>query len=66
MTIEIHGFCDDRFQAVKDAFAANFADGIDVGASFAVMCHGKPVVDFGRATRTSSSAPGHGRKTPSS
>lgn len=46
MTVEIHGVCDDRFQAVKHAFAANFADGFEVGASFAVMRHGKPVVDL--------------------
>lgn len=46
MTTEIHGFCDNRFQGVKEAFAANFADGIDVGASFAVMHNGKPLVDL--------------------
>ena len=31
----VNGFCDDRFKAVKEAFAKNFEDRLDVGASFA-------------------------------
>ena len=31
----INGFCDERFKAVKEVFAKNFEDGLDVGASFA-------------------------------
>lgn len=34
------------FEAVGDAFAANFADGLDVGASFAVVRNGQLVVDL--------------------
>lgn len=34
------------FEAVGDAFAANFAAGLDVGASFAVVRDGRLVVDL--------------------
>jgi CubicO group peptidase (beta-lactamase class C family) len=43
---EIHGHCDDRFQAVKDRFAAHFDEGLEVGATVAVTLHGEPVVDL--------------------
>jgi CubicO group peptidase (beta-lactamase class C family) len=43
---EIHGECASRFGKVKDAFAANFARGREVGASFAVTVGGEPVVDL--------------------
>src|SRR5205823_2754945 len=42
----IHGHCDPRFLAVRDAFAANFAAGREVGASFATTVEGEPVVDL--------------------
>jgi len=42
----IHGHCDPRFAAVRDAFAANFAAGREVGASFAATVEGEPVVDL--------------------
>jgi CubicO group peptidase (beta-lactamase class C family) len=42
----IEGTCDDRFRAVRDAFAANFDAGLDVGASVAVYLDGQPVVDL--------------------
>ena len=42
----IHGTCDPRFAGVRDAFAANFEAGREVGASFAVTVDGKPVVDL--------------------
>ncbi len=32
--IEIHGYCEPRFETVKEAFANNFRYGGDVGASF--------------------------------
>ena len=44
--IEIHGFCDERFAAVKEAFQENFKSGGEVGASFAVTINGKFVVDI--------------------
>lgn len=46
MTVEIHGLCDPRFEAVKAAFAANFAKSGDVGASVAITHEGKFVVDL--------------------
>src|SRR5256712_7170330 len=42
----IHGRCDPRFAAVRDAFAANFAAGREVGASFAATVEGELVVDL--------------------
>ena len=46
MSAEIHGTCAPRFSGVRDAFAANFAAGREVGASFAATLHGEPVVDL--------------------
>jgi CubicO group peptidase (beta-lactamase class C family) len=43
---EVHGTCDDRFEAVRTTFAANFDAGLDVGASVAVFLDGEPVVDL--------------------
>jgi CubicO group peptidase (beta-lactamase class C family) len=42
----IHGECDDRFGAVREAFRANFVEGRDVGASVAVTLDGELVVDL--------------------
>jgi CubicO group peptidase (beta-lactamase class C family) len=42
----IHGECDARFAAVRDAFAASFAGGREVGASFAATVDGRMVVDL--------------------
>ena len=41
-----HGYCHDKFAAVRDAFAGNFADGHDLGASFAMTVDGEYVVDL--------------------
>ena len=43
---EIHGHCDERFEPVRDAFAANFDRGLERGASVAVTLDGEPVVDL--------------------
>jgi CubicO group peptidase (beta-lactamase class C family) len=40
------GTIDERFARVRDAFAQNFADGIDHGAAVAVVVDGKLVVDL--------------------
>ena len=45
MTVEIHGFCEPRFEKYKDAFLQNFKDRLEVGASSAVTINGKYVVD---------------------
>ena len=42
----IHGDCDERFSSVRDAFAANFATGEEIGASVAITIEGTPVVDL--------------------
>lgn len=44
--VDISGRCEARFAAVKDAFASNFTDNGDVGASCAVALHGELVVDL--------------------
>jgi hypothetical protein len=33
--VEIFGYCDPRFSAVKEAFRQNFESGLEIGASFA-------------------------------
>ena len=44
--MEIHGHIDPRFEGVRTAFAANFADHGDVGASFCATLKGETVVDI--------------------
>ena len=46
MDVEVKGYCDEKFTAVKDAFRKNFADDLEVGASFAATVDGKFVVDI--------------------
>ncbi|MHA2037621.1 MAG: serine hydrolase domain-containing protein [Promethearchaeota archaeon] len=43
--IEIHGFCDESFEPLKEAFAKNFEEGLEVGASLAATVNGKFVID---------------------
>jgi CubicO group peptidase (beta-lactamase class C family) len=54
--VTVHGYCDERFTAVKEAFQKNFDSGQEVGASFAVTIDGKFVVDiwggYADATKT--------------
>ncbi|MBN1191294.1 MAG: beta-lactamase family protein [Dehalococcoidales bacterium] len=45
-TVEIKGYCDPRFTAVKEAFRKNFESGLEMGASFAATIDGKFVVDI--------------------
>ncbi|MHA1915368.1 MAG: serine hydrolase domain-containing protein [Promethearchaeota archaeon] len=44
--VKINGFCNEQFASVKDAFAKNFDEGLDVGASFAATVNGKFVIDI--------------------
>ena len=44
--MDVHGTCDDRFAPLRDAFVANFDQGLDVGASVAVALDGEIVVDL--------------------
>ncbi|UDY34325.1 serine hydrolase domain-containing protein [Dermatobacter hominis] len=43
---EVHGHCDERFNAVRDAFQANFDNGLEDGASVAIAVEGELVVDL--------------------
>jgi CubicO group peptidase (beta-lactamase class C family) len=44
--IEIHGECAPEFEAVRAAFAGNFEQGNELGASACVTVHGETVVDL--------------------
>ena len=44
--ITVHGKCDSRFAAVRDAFVANFRDHQEVGACIAVSLENELVVDL--------------------
>jgi len=44
--MEIHGYCEPRFAAVRDAFAQNFAEDLELGASFAATLNGESVIDI--------------------
>ena len=69
MQVDISGTCAATLSAVKDAFAANFTEHGDVGASVAVVKDGELVVDLwgghqdvnapcrGRTTRSSTYSP---------
>jgi CubicO group peptidase (beta-lactamase class C family) len=50
MTVDITGFCPDRFSAVRDAFAANFDSASpgagELGARFTLALHGEVIVDL--------------------
>ena len=45
-TVELQGRCEPRFGAVRDAFAANWTDHDEVGASLCVIVGGETVVDL--------------------
>ena len=42
----IDGFCAERFAAVGEAFRANFAEGLELGARFTLMVDGEMAVDL--------------------
>ncbi|HEX2463283.1 MAG TPA: serine hydrolase domain-containing protein, partial [Thermoanaerobaculia bacterium] len=42
----IDGICEPAFARVREAFAANFANDLEVGASFSAAVAGKTVVDL--------------------
>ncbi|MFX1532519.1 MAG: serine hydrolase domain-containing protein [Promethearchaeota archaeon] len=44
--IEIHGYCEERFEPVKKVLAQNIESGSDIGASFAATIDGKFVIDI--------------------
>jgi CubicO group peptidase (beta-lactamase class C family) len=44
--IHIHGSCAPGYEPVREAFAANFAERGEIGASVAVAAEGRPVVNM--------------------
>jgi CubicO group peptidase (beta-lactamase class C family) len=44
--VEIKGFCDRGFAPLRDAFRANYDDGLELGSSLALTHRGKLVVDL--------------------
>jgi CubicO group peptidase (beta-lactamase class C family) len=46
MRVEIHGTCTTGYEPVREAFAKNFADRGEIGASVAVIAGGKTVVNL--------------------
>jgi len=61
--VEIHGFCDDRFLRVRDAFADNFRQSLEVGASLAITVDGEYAVDLWGGSKSSSTEDEWGRDT---
>ena len=55
---EIHGHVSPGFEAVRDAFAANWAHADEVGASLAMTVEGEMVVDIWGGTATYDHGPG--------
>ncbi len=43
---EVRGLCPPRFTAAREAFAANFAEGRELGARFAIALEGEIVIDL--------------------
>jgi len=66
MTVDITGFCPDRFSAVREAFAANFVEPGELGARFALAIDGQIVIDLmgGHADRKRTVAFGPDTLTP--
>ncbi len=52
MTTEIHGTVASGFEGVRDAFAANWEQHGEVGASVAATLNGEPIVDLWGGTAT--------------
>ncbi len=42
----VHGYCDMRFQQVRDVFEKNLSEGLDLGASVSFTLDGETVVDL--------------------
>src|SRR5260221_1372039 len=43
---DIRGLCPPRFSAVREAFTANFAEGLELGARFALAIEGRVIVEL--------------------
>ncbi len=63
---DIHGTCPPQFSPVREAFVANFDEGLELGARFALALEGEIVVDLwaGTADRAGARAFGENTLTP--
>jgi len=59
----VEGFCDVRFEAVRDAFASNFAAGRELGASLCIGIDGVVVADLWGGWATADRSRPWGRDT---
>ena len=57
MTVEVGGHVEPGFEAVRDAFANNFEEHGEVGASYAFYVDGSQVVDIWGGVRDDTGAP---------
>ena len=57
MTVEVGGHVEPGFEGVRDAFANNFVEHDEVGATYAFYVEGTKVVDLWGGTRTDTGAP---------
>lgn len=46
MTLSVQGYCDPRFETVKQVFETQLESGADLGASFSATYQGETVVDL--------------------
>lgn len=46
MSVEVNGFCDEKFASVREMFASNIDEDRDLGASFALTLDGEMVIDI--------------------
>lgn len=44
--VKLYGVCDERFLAIREALASNFGNGLEIGASVAVIWRGETMVDL--------------------
>jgi hypothetical protein len=44
--VNVNGTTTEGFEGVRDAFAKNFTDGLEIGAAFAAYYNGVKVVDL--------------------
>lgn len=46
MSVDVQGYCDEKFSRLKDVLAESVEAGADLGASFAATIDGEMVVDI--------------------
>src|SRR5262245_58573026 len=60
MSVEVGGHVEPGFEGVRDAFANNFVEHEEVGATYTFYVEGTKVVDLWGGTRTDTGAPYEG------